>query len=746
MRFTLFRPNNKVQKDRDITQQLDQSMALFGRNTAPVMGLAYVLYLIFGSLPQQAPQLAIGLGCLLLPILGAIVFLAIGFERLYPHGASRWRQYYLCAILVEIVWLSILLCCITLIGNFDVETLLVWLMVSAYAFVAMTVFAPYTRLALILVSLLYVPGILSLVSVMSSESLLLATGFTVLYVVLIHQNKISGKNFWQMHETNYLLHQKMNTLEAQKKQDVAKIELNYEFVANLGQELKTTLNDILGGLTLLQDTELGGAQQELVNLTEKASERQVELVDNIIDFAKISKKTLVIDNNVFGLRRDLEDILATLASEAHDYNIELNYVIQDDLPYRAKGDGARIRQVISGLVHNMIRFSEGGEVFVDIRTDQWQGDRYLLSVNIYDEGQRSFNKTQAPSFDAFSQIKHTRAGTGLGMAICKGLTECMQGQIGIDNQSSEARHYWLKLPIEINSNNSHYFVPNVKLEGAKLLIVDPPKRVRSHLKSEFSSWGLQINCVDDFREAKNELLTAIASEEPYQAMLGYTHLSDSAIINTFQRLAEKAEFSNLHQFIVASQLQIQSPQWREILGNYPQLNAVKKPLNHKAFHQQLVQRLFNLDLSLKRRINVPEVLASDPINKCKILLVEDHRVNQMVAEGMLKKLGYQPHLAKNGREALDLIDKEKFDLVLMDCQMAEMDGYQATQEIRYKEKSQELESHIPIIALTAHTAEEDKSRCLAAGMDDYLAKPVRYDDLESRLRRWLGDAQNSRHH
>lgn len=745
MTLQLFSPDNKVQKDKQIIESIDTKIATFGRTSLIVFCVGFTLYLGFGSLLDAAPNVALILAVALPLLVGAQSYYLLRFHRLYKRGANRWRNRYLLATLLSNLWLATLLGSVTLSAGVSTETFALWLLVVVYLFTAIGIFAPYQRYCRLFLSAAFIPPFVCMLYIVSADSYLLAAIFCVIYAVLMNQTKRFSVNYWRWHEADFLLHQKMNALEIQTKGDNAQIELNYEFLANLGQELKTSLNDILGGIALLQDADINENQQELLSITEKASERQLQLVDNIVDFAKISKRTLILEHTVFNLRRELEDLFSELALEAHQCNVELNYTIQDEIAYRAKGDCARLKQIITELVTNIVRFSEDGEVFIDVRSEQINVERCELLLNIYDDGKGSKTPHGSDVFNAFAKIKHTKAGTGLGLAICKGIAECMGGTVGMEEKPGKGKHYWLKLPLETKAAQGHYFVPNIKLQGLKLLVVDVPEKIQRQLLHEFESWGLTVTICRGYRQALTLLSEANGVNQPFVAVLTFSRLHDDGALHGCARIAEKLEFKSMLQFVAASSIQLKRSDWQAVFDSHPQLVGVAKPLNYKQFHQLLVQKLFNVDLPIKRD-SFTGVVASLPHADHKILLVEDHRVNQMVAVGMLKKLGYQPQLANNGREALEMISQEQFDLVLMDCQMAEMDGYEATQEIRQRENRHELEHHLPIIALTAHTAEEDQSRCMAAGMDDYLAKPVRYADLESRLRRWLGDQPLSNAH
>ena len=745
MTLQLFSPDNKVQKDKQIIEDIDTKIAAFGRNSLLVICAGFTLYFSFGSLLELAPTLAVGLAVALPLAVAAQSYYLLRFGRLYQRGAYRWRNRYLLAALLGNLWLAALLGSVTRVTGASTETLALWLLLVAYLFTSVSVFSPYLRYCRLFLSTAFVPPCICLLTIISAESYLLAAIFCVIYAVLIKQSSRFNGNYWRWHEADFLLHQKMNALEAQSKGDNAQIDLNYEFLANLGQELKTSLNDILGGVALLQDANIDEDQQELLSITEKASERQLQLVDNIVDFAKISKRTLVLEHSVFNLRRELEDLFSELANEAHQCNVELNYAIADEIAYRAKGDCARIKQIITELVTNIVRFSEEGEVFIDVRSEQINTERAELLLSIHDYGKGNKPSYGGDVFDAFAKIKQTKAGTGLGLAICKGIAECIGGTVGMDEKAGKGKHYWLKLPLETKPVQGHYFVPNIKLQGLKLLIVDAPEKIQRVLLHEFESWGLVVTMCRGYRQALVLLTEAKAINQAFAGMLTFSPLNDDDALHGCVRIAENSEHRNLPQFIAASSIQLRRSDWQTVFNRHALLTGLTKPINYKHFHQLFVRRLFNLDLPAKRVDAGSSAVPPNCANR-RILIVEDHRVNQMVAVGMLKKLGYQPQLANNGREALELISQQQFDLVLMDCQMAEMDGYEATQEIRLRESRHELENHVPIIALTAHTAEEDQSRCLAAGMDDYLAKPVRYTDLESRLRRWLGDQPSSSAH
>ncbi|TQV81265.1 response regulator [Exilibacterium tricleocarpae] len=735
LQLQLFVPQSKVQKDRKVMRDTDSRMAKYSRRGIVLNFLAFLLCLGAGSFLELAQELAMVLllGLLLITLVRG--YFLFRFDALYPRAPARWRNQYFIVSFIGAAWWSFILVSVTSVVGMRNETPLLWLYTVVFYSATANAFAPYRQFVTYYQFIGQVPAAVAALLLGTPEGYLYGAMMLVFYLMLYHQGRGVCDAFWDRLEANYTLKQKAESLEEEKRDTQATVELNNEFMTNLGHEFRTSLNDVIGALSLLEDSQLTPKQRDLLTLAEKASERQLHLVNNVMDFSRITARELVLDVSVFNLRRHIETIIAEVASEAHQQGVALNHIIDPALPMRARGDAERLGQMLSHLISNAVKFSERGEVTVEAGFKFSGADEGELSVTVSDEGQAIQIADEEEMFDAFATADTTNAGTGLGLAICKGLAECMGGSVGT-RREEQGSSLWLKVRLQLAGEQPQVLVTNPKLKGRRILLVGTPAKIVDSTLQELESWGLAPEAVDSHETALRRLDAASDSEHPFDAVLIYNQLQRLDGLTLSNTLCRDTRLADLKQILVITALQSEDDDLRALLAAQPQVSTLTRPLFRQPLHDLLNQLLFDTAAADKAAASAGHN-HSQGLGQT-VLLVEDHRVNQMVAEGMLKKLGYGVKVANNGREALDLLAGAEVDLVLMDCQMPEMDGFVATQRIRNLEARGTEDRHIPIIAMTAHAAEGDETRCLAAGMDDYLPKPVRYDQLESRLKRWLG--------
>ncbi|MEJ2442284.1 MAG: response regulator [Exilibacterium sp.] len=736
----IFVPQLKVQKDRNLMRDTDFRMAKYSRRGIVLNFFAFLMCLAAGSFYEQAHQLAVMLtvGLLLITLLRG--YFLFRFDSLYARAPARWRNQYFMVSFLGAAWWSFILVSVTWVVGMRDETPLLWLYTIVFYSATSNAFAPYRLFLTYYHFIGQVPTAIAAILLGTLDGYLYGTMMLVFYLMLNHQGRSVADAYWDRLEANYALRQKAKNLEVEKRDTQAVVELNNEFMTNLGHELRTSLNDVIGALSLLDDSELDPKQRELLTLAAKASERQLGLVNNVMDFSRIATKELVLDTTVFNLRRLLEAVVEELAIEAHQQGVELDFVLDRALPQRVRGDAVRLSQILTHLISNAIKFSEQGEVVMEAvfhRQTDMEGE---LEVFINDEGRGMTVADQQELFNAFAKLETTQAGTGLGLAICKGLAECMGGSAGMTAEPGLGNQLWLKVRLQIAGKQSAVFKPHPKLRGNRCLLLDVPSKIEDSLLRELEPWGLAMEVVKGHNEAWERLERALSEHHPFDLLLLYNSLQNLKGIEFSKALCANAAMASLKQIIAVSGKQALSPEVEQLLKDNPQVAVIHKPLRRDKLYETFKRLLLDADTIKESEDGIAHDHGQG-IGQ-HVLLVEDHRVNQMVAEGMLKKLGYSVTVASNGREALTAYGERRFDVVLMDCQMPEMDGYMATREIRNRElareSTKEPKQRVPIIAMTAHAAEGDQARCLAAGMDDYLAKPVRYDQLETRLKRWLG--------
>ena len=715
MRF--FQPQSKVQKDRTIMRETDERMAKYSRRGLIVNILAYLLCFSLGYMTVIAPTLSIVLTVGLMVITSVRGYFLIRFDSIYSCAPARWRNIYFISTLIGTVWWSAILVSFTLVLGMVGETPVLWIYTVISLSTTIHATAPYRTFSRLFQLIALLPVALSGFYIGGFEGYMYGLMMLVFLAMQEYQVGNLSDLHWQRLESNHALKQKAQTLEAEKRDTEASFDLSADFLESLGHEFRTSLNDIMGSLSLLTESKEEHQQSELLNMAAKACERQLDLVNNVADFSRINSRQLVLDHSVINLRIQLESIITAVGIEAAQQGVELDYRIAADLPLRISADGKRLTQIIKNLLTNTVQFSEQGRVHIDVQLERLADNHGQLYVMISDQ------LTHAEDINLEgSQERTTAHASGLWLSICRGLSECMNGSLEVYSEAGQNSYYRLAIPVEIASNQPATFKSNPKLQGRQIAIFDPGKLLGQGHLVELEAWGLLVEPLRSVENINDNIDQLIQAEHSLGALIWVENNSAESVellslIDTFPQLS----------ILYVSGANEETPA-------SPQCYALDRPLMRKPLHDFLCLILLNkpLETSYELKPNT-----SKPTN-LQVLLVEDHRVNQMVAEAMLKKLGYQVHLAANGLEALQMYEQAEIDLILMDCQMPEMDGYEATRRIRELERASDSGSRVPILAMTAHTTEEDTSLCFTSGMDDCLAKPVRCDDLDTHLVRWLG--------
>ncbi len=504
-----------------------------------------------------------------------------------------------------------------------------------------------------------------------------------------------------------------------------------EFAASVSHELRTPLNGVLGMLELLSGMGLTAKQGEYVAIARNSGDSLLALIDDILDFSKIESGKLKPNLIDFFLQEILDDVIGVLARQAQLKELDFGYVIDQDVPQVARGEPARIRQVLINLVGNAIKFTDQGEVAIEVRRAEERDNKLLLHFHVRDTGIGIRSEARQRIFEAFSQgdgsTTRKYRGTGLGLAICRQLVSFMGGEIGVESTPGQGSTFWFVIPLEKALQLPQQPRPSrADLAGLRVLIVDDSSINRSFLEQTFDAWGVYQRSASNGQEALQILRNSLTQGRPF----------DLAIVDEVMPGMKGKELAL--QIVKESAVQIRvvmmtnremSERERAVLAG-----CIAKPVRESLLYNYISE-------IIKRPTSTPVPTASDAQEGLpgsylgtRVLVVEDNRANQQVAIGMLQRLGCRTEVAVSGREALETVGRNGYDLVLMDCNMPNMDGYEATARIRALEGKG---SHVPIVAMTANVREHDSERCFAAGMDDFLAKPLRLEVLRDKLQHWL---------
>ncbi len=508
-----------------------------------------------------------------------------------------------------------------------------------------------------------------------------------------------------------------------------------EFLARMSHEIRTPMNGVMGMSELLQATELTPRQRHLSQTIYHSAGALLQIINDILDFSKVEAGKLELECIEFGLRETVEQAIEICAARAHAKGLELACDVGLDVPAKVRSDPMRLRQILINLVGNAIKFTDAGEVIVRAKLI---GDNDLLRFEVIDTGIGISQEAQADIFNAFSQADSftTRkyGGSGLGLAICRELATLMGGEIGVDSVVGRGSVFWFEVrlvPI-IEASPTFTRLPRMRLAGLHALIVDDNTSNRDILAQHLNSWGVEVVATESSADA----IVVLNNDESPQ--FDFALLDDQMPgmegIGLAKRIREDARFAAVRLIMLTTRDHHQSN------SDTVQLFAaiLTKPLRRSQLLNCVTRAMAAAPEAGLEETAIRSVLPTAAARAFvpKILLVEDNPVNREVAVGMLESLGCVAHAAENGWLALEAMNNDAYDAVLMDCQMPVMDGLTATTELRRREQNAGG-ARLPIIALTANAMEGDRERCLAAGMDDFLSKPFSQQQLAALLKRWL---------